>query len=108
MTTRSNEAQSTAGSSQTAGSAFTPRRSSASVSAGASSSPSGTSAHVASATLRGPTRRLPLPAEAVTEAVGLSPEDVERVYRDIEQKRRTTRYLHLSAKLLVPVEEFET
>ena len=49
-----------------------------------------------------------LPAEAVTEAVGLSSEDVERVYRDIEQKRRTTRYLHLSARLLAPVEEIET
>ena len=33
-----------------------------------------------------------LPAEAVAEAVGLSAENVERVFRDIEQKRRTTRY----------------
>jgi NAD+ synthase len=46
-----------------------------------------------------------LAAEAVAEAVGLSPEDVGRVYRDIEQKRRTTRYLQLSPRLLAPVDE---
>ena len=46
-----------------------------------------------------------LPPEAVAEAVGLAPEDVGRVYRDIEQKRRTTRYLHLSPRLLARVEE---
>ena len=31
---------------------------------------------------------------AVAEATGLTVEQVERVYRDIEQKRRTTAYLH--------------
>ena len=36
-------------------------------------------------------RQRPLPS-----AVGLSAENVERVFRDIEQKRRTTRYLHLA------------
>jgi len=46
-----------------------------------------------------------LPASAVAGAVGLSPEQVERVYRDIEQKRRTTRYLHLGPQLLEPIAE---
>ncbi len=32
-------------------------------------------------------------------------EKVERVFRDIEQKRRTTRYLHLGALLVEPVAE---
>jgi NAD+ synthase len=41
-----------------------------------------------------------LPPEAVADAVGLSPEDVQRVYDDIEQKRRTTRYLHLAPQLI--------
>ncbi len=35
-----------------------------------------------------------LPAESVAPAVGLSASEVERVWRDIEFKRRTTRYLH--------------
>ena len=46
-----------------------------------------------------------VPAEAASEAVGLSPEDVARVYRDIEQKRRTTRYLQLPPLLVGPVPE---
>jgi len=29
----------------------------------------------------------------------------ESVFRDIEQKRRTTRYLHLAAQLVGPVDE---
>jgi NAD+ synthase len=41
--------------------------------------------------------------EHVADAVGLSPEDVARVYADIDQKRRTTRYLHLSPQLVSPV-----
>jgi NAD+ synthase len=48
-----------------------------------------------------------LPAAAVAGAVGLEPEQVERVYRDIEQKRRTTRYLHLGAQLLTPIAEID-
>jgi NAD+ synthase len=48
-----------------------------------------------------------LPAEAVAPAVGLSVEDVSRVFRDIEQKRRTTRYLHLPPLLVEPVPELE-
>jgi NAD+ synthase len=46
-----------------------------------------------------------LPPEAVAETVGLSPDDVRRVFDDIDQKRRTTRYLHLSAQLVEPVPE---
>jgi NAD+ synthase len=36
----------------------------------------------------------------VADAVGLSPEDVERVFRDIDAKRRAARYLHLPPQLL--------
>ncbi len=36
---------------------------------------------------------------------GLTAEQVERVYRDIEQKRRTTRYLHARPLLVEPVSE---
>lgn len=46
-----------------------------------------------------------LPAAAVAAAVGLTATQVERVFRDIEQKRRSTRYLHLGAQLLEPVAE---
>jgi len=48
-----------------------------------------------------------LPAEVVADAVQLSIVDVERVFRDIEQKRRTTRTLHLSSRLVEPVEEID-
>src|SRR4051794_4967460 len=43
-------------------------------------------------------------AERLADAVGLAREDVVRVYGDIEQKRRTTRYLHLAPQLISPVE----
>jgi NAD+ synthase len=46
-----------------------------------------------------------LPPAAVADAVGLSADDVARVYADIDQKRRTTRYLHLGAQLIEPVSE---
>ena len=46
-----------------------------------------------------------LPVEVVAAGVGLSVEDVGRVFRDIEQKRRATRYLHLPPFLLEPVPE---
>jgi NAD+ synthase len=39
--------------------------------------------------------------EAVAGAVGLSPEDVERVYRDIDGKRRVADYLHAPPQLVV-------
>jgi len=44
-------------------------------------------------------------AAEVAPAVGLTPEQVERVYRDIDVKRRTTRPLHLPALLMKDVEE---
>ncbi len=37
------------------------------------------------------------------EALGYTPNQIERVYREIEQKRSTTRYLHLTAQLVGPV-----
>jgi NAD+ synthase len=43
------------------------------------------------------------PAEAAP-VLGLSPEQLERVYRDIEAKRRTTRYLRAQPLLVEPVE----
>jgi NAD+ synthase len=43
------------------------------------------------------------PASAVTEASGLREEDVERVFRDIESKRRATAYLHEPPLLVSPV-----
>jgi len=41
----------------------------------------------------------------VAAAIGLTAEQVERVYRDIDQKRRTTRYLHTRPLLVEPVPE---
>ena len=46
-----------------------------------------------------------VPIEMVAEATGLTVEQVERVYRDIDQKRKTTRYLHLTPRLVAPIEE---
>ena len=43
--------------------------------------------------------------EEVAEATGLRIEQVERVYRDIDQKRRTTEYLHLPPSLVIEVPE---
>jgi NAD+ synthase len=46
-----------------------------------------------------------VPADAVAAALGLSAEQVQRVYRDIDQKRRTTRYLHTRPMLVEAVPE---
>ncbi|HTY87898.1 MAG TPA: NAD(+) synthase [Candidatus Acidoferrum sp.] len=46
-----------------------------------------------------------IPAEVVAPLVGLDPAQVERVYKDIDMKRSSTRYLHLKPQLVVPVEE---
>jgi NAD+ synthase len=46
-----------------------------------------------------------VPAGEVAAAVGLSAEQVERVYKDIETKRRTTLPLHLPALLMDAVPE---
>jgi NAD+ synthase len=44
-----------------------------------------------------------LPPESVADAVSLTPEQVQRVFDDIDQKRRTTRYLHLAPQLVEPI-----
>ncbi len=46
-----------------------------------------------------------VPAADVAAALNLTPEQVDRVYRDIEQKRRTTHYLHARPRLVEPVRE---
>jgi NAD+ synthase len=46
-----------------------------------------------------------VPAADVAPAIGVTPEQVERVYRDIEGKRRTTRYLHERPLLVESVPE---
>jgi NAD+ synthase len=46
-----------------------------------------------------------VPAEEIAAAAGLTTAQVERVYRDIEQKRRTTRYLHARPQLVEPIAE---
>jgi NAD+ synthase len=43
------------------------------------------------------------PADAVARETGLTTEQVERVFRDIDQKRLTTRYLHTTGLLVEPV-----
>lgn len=48
-----------------------------------------------------------IPASRVSPLVGLSPEVVEAVYRDIDRKRTTTRYLHLPPLLAGQVPEIE-
>jgi NAD+ synthase len=42
-------------------------------------------------------------ANDVAEEVGFSVEQVQRAYADIDQKRMTTRYLHLGPQLVEPV-----
>ena len=44
-------------------------------------------------------------AAETAKAAGLTAEQVERVYRDIEQKRRTTRYLHARPELVEAISE---
>jgi NAD+ synthase len=43
--------------------------------------------------------------EEIAEATGLTPDQVAKVFHDIDQKRRSTRYLHLSPQLAVEVAE---
>ncbi|WP_144120332.1 NAD(+) synthase [Catellatospora sichuanensis] len=45
--------------------------------------------------------------DEVAEATDLTAEQVLRVYRDIEQKRRTSNYLHLAPRLAVDVPEIK-
>jgi NAD+ synthase len=44
-------------------------------------------------------------AEQVASVLGYAPEQIERVYRDIDQKRRATTYQHLSPVLLEDIAE---
>lgn len=44
-------------------------------------------------------------ASEIAAATNLTPGQVERVYRDIDQKRRTTKYLHARPRLVQPVSE---
>jgi len=46
-----------------------------------------------------------LPARVVASAAGLDCESVERVWEDIDRKRATTRYLHMSPVLIEEVRE---
>ena len=46
-----------------------------------------------------------VPAADVAESLGLTPEQVERVYRDIDTKRRTTHYLHMRPALHEALDE---
>lgn len=46
-----------------------------------------------------------VPTEQVAAATGLTLEQLDRVYRDIDQKRRTTAYLHLRPTLVAEVPE---
>lgn len=46
-----------------------------------------------------------VPTEQVAAATGLTVEQVQRVYRDIDQKRKTTAYLHLAPVLAGEVPE---
>lgn len=46
-----------------------------------------------------------VPASTVAPVVGITAEQVERVYRDIESKRRGTHYLHVGPLLVEPISE---
>jgi NAD+ synthase len=46
-----------------------------------------------------------VPAQEAAPVLGLTPEQVERVYKDIEAKRRATRYLHSAPLLVEPITE---
>ena len=48
-----------------------------------------------------------LPTETVADPIGLTPEQVQSVYDDIDTKRVTTRYLHLAPLLIDDVPEIE-
>lgn len=46
-----------------------------------------------------------IPVTQVAPVVGLTPEQVDKVFKDIDMKRYSTRYLHLKPQLVVPVDE---
>jgi NAD+ synthase len=45
--------------------------------------------------------------ETVADALGLTPDQIQRVFNDIDTKRSTTRYLHLQPLLIEDVQEIE-
>jgi NAD+ synthase len=47
------------------------------------------------------------PAARVAEETGLTAEQVERVFRDIRTKRRTTHPLHMKPVLMEPIPEIQ-
>ncbi len=49
-----------------------------------------------------------VPAADVADAIALTPAQVERIYRDIDQKRRATSYLHARPALVEPVVEIHS
>ena len=49
-----------------------------------------------------------VPAESVAAAIGLEPDQVQRVYQDIDKKRATTRYLHLTPLLIKDIPEIKS
>lgn len=46
-----------------------------------------------------------VPTDQIAAATGLTTEQVERVFRDIDQKRKTTQYLHLQPELVAEITE---
>jgi NAD+ synthase len=48
-----------------------------------------------------------IPPEEVAPHVGLSKDQVERVFKDIDTKRSTTRYLHMPPQLIDKVAEIK-
>lgn len=48
-----------------------------------------------------------VPAAEAAPVLGLTPEQVERVYRDITAKRRATRYLHSAPRLAASIAEIQ-
>ncbi len=48
-----------------------------------------------------------IPVETVAAHLGLTVEQVERVYSDIDRKRNMTRYLHLVSLLIDDVPEID-
>ena len=46
-----------------------------------------------------------VPDDEVAEAAGISVEQLQRVYADIEQKRRTSAYLHAAPQFVEDMQE---
>jgi NAD+ synthase len=49
-----------------------------------------------------------VPVEDIAAATSLTVEQVNRIFRDIDQKRKTTEYLHLRPELVDGVPEIAT